>query len=159
MTLTYRHRIAALGLVLSVAGCASAPLVPPPALEGEHALLIDVTNVVCCEGVLRIAVYHDSEYWLRDDGMVRGRIGFITGVSQRVEVHGLPAGTYAIAVHQDMNGDAKLNRWLGILPREPYGFSNNVGRFGPASFNDASVTLDSDKSIEIALNPGVGSAP
>ncbi|MEM9056951.1 MAG: DUF2141 domain-containing protein [Pseudomonadota bacterium] len=142
--------------MLALAGCAGAPSQPPPLLEGEHALIIDITDVACCDGVLRVAVYHDSAYWLRDDGMVRGRIGFITGDSQRVEVHGLPPGDYAVAVHQDVNGDGKFNRWLGFLPREPYGFSNNVGRFGPAGFDDAAVSLNDDLTLEISLNPALG---
>jgi len=72
--------------------------------------------------------------------------------AQTFEIHGLPAGKYAVAVFQDLDNDNRLNRWLGLLPREPYGFSNNVGKYGPASFNKAAFDLSEDKSISIQLN-------
>ena len=86
--------------------------------------------------------------------MARGRIGMIESDNARVEIHGLPAGVYAIAVHQDLNNDGKLNRRLGLIPREPYGFSNNVGKYGPASFDKASFTLDGDTEMTIRIHGG-----
>lgn len=41
-------------------------------------------------------------------------------------IDGLPYGEYAIALFQDRNGDGKLNTNLLGIPKEPYGFSNNV---------------------------------
>lgn len=84
--------------------------------------------------------------------MVRGRLGFIQGETQTFEVHGLPAGKYAIAVYQDVDSDNKLDRWFGLIPKEPYGFSNNVGQYGPASFEQAAFELTDDKMITIQLN-------
>jgi uncharacterized protein (DUF2141 family) len=64
----------------------------------------------------------------------------------------LPAGKYAVAVFQDIDNNNKLDRWLGLLPKEPYGFSNNVGKYGPASFDNAAFDLTKDKTISIQLN-------
>ncbi len=69
-----------------------------------------------------------------------------------VEIHGLPSGRYAIAIHHDLDMDGDLNKWLGFLPSEPYGFSNNVGKYGPASFNGAAIDLADDKEIEVSLH-------
>lgn len=45
---------------------------------------------------------------------------------QSINIEGLKAGSYIIAVYQDLDLNEKLNKnWFG-LPVEPYGFSNNI---------------------------------
>lgn len=52
---------------------------------------------------------------------------------------GLSGGSYAVAILHDENDDQKMNKTSLGLPREGYGFSNNVmGAFGPPSYNRAS---------------------
>jgi len=114
-----------------------------PLAEGPLSVVIEVGGIRCCDGVLRLAVYHDKAYWMSNTDMVRGRLGFIQDDTQTFEIHGLPAGQYAVAVFQDLDSDNKLDRFLGLFPREPYGFSNNVGQYGPASFADAAFDLTS----------------
>ena len=50
-------------------------------------------------------------------------------------------GTYSIAVFHDRNGNGKLDRNFIGLPSEPYGFSNDVGRRGPPSFEGARIVV------------------
>ena len=51
---------------------------------------------------------------------------------------GLPAGNYAIAILHDENDDLKMNTNFFGIPKEGYGFSNNVtGTFGPPGYNKA----------------------
>ena len=64
----------------------------------------------------------------------------------------LPAGDYAIAILHDENNDAKMNsNWLG-LPKEGYGFSNNVmSTFGPPSFNKAAFHHTAGSTTTITI--------
>lgn len=126
------------------------PFIPPA--EGELSIVINIDGIKCCDGVLRLAVYNGADYWLSQTGLVRGRLGFIQGESQTLEIHGLQAGEYAVAVYQDLDSDNKFDRFLGLIPKEPYGFSNNVGRYGPVSFKKAAFNLTKDKTINIKLN-------
>lgn len=128
----------------------STPFVAPK--EGDLSIIINISGIRCCDGVLRLALYNGAEYWLSNTDIVRGRLGFIQSESQTFEIHGIPAGQYAVAVYQDIDSDNNLDRFLGIIPREPYGFSNNVGRYGPVSFEKASFKISSDKTINIKLN-------
>ncbi len=158
----YRHSIRVYRMIIrlfllllftfQLSACANKNHLTPPLLEGEFSLIVNVEGLVCCEGTLRLGVYHDKAFWMSETGMVRGRIGMVSSQTQKVEIHGLPKGNYAIAVHQDLNGDGKLNRRLGLIPKEPYGFSNNVGKYGPAAFGKASIYLDKDREITIVLN-------
>ena len=66
----------------------------------------------------------------------------------RCDFEDIPAGTYAITVIHDENMDGKLDtNWLGI-PKEGYGFSNDVKAllgappFSAASFEYDGGTLD-----------------
>lgn len=71
-----------------------------------------------------------------------------------VEVTGLPPGQYAVALLHDENEDGKMNTSLLGLPKEGYGFSNNVmGLMGPPSFSKASVLVKegTKKTISITL--------
>ena len=55
----------------------------------------------------------------------------------------LPAGLYAIAILHDENADGRMNKNGLGLPREGYGFSNNVtAAFGPPSFQRASFRCE-----------------
>jgi len=133
--------------------CAQQPGQSAPTFEGGLSLIINIDGLICCDGILRLGIYHDKSYWMRNTGTARGRISMVVDEQQQVEVHGLPPGDYAVAVHQDSNGDGKLNRRLGILPKEPYGFSNNVGKYGPASFEKALVRLSEDMEITVNMHP------
>ena len=68
----------------------------------------------------------------------------IVPASQHIELHfsAIPAGTYAIALIHDENGNGKLDKRL-IMPAEGFGFSRNAPvRFGPPSFASAAFTVD-----------------
>ena len=141
-------------VVLLVAGCASRvrPPVLEPLSEGPLSVVINVEGIKCCDGVMRLALYHDEAYWMSNTHIARGRLGFIQGDTQRFEIHGLPAGRYAVAVYQDVNSNNKLDRWFWTVPREPYGFSNNVGQYGPVSYEKAAFDLTQDSNLTIRLN-------
>ena len=61
----------------------------------------------------------------------------------RCDFEDIPPGTYALAVVHDENMNGKLDTsWLGI-PKEGYGFSNDVKAVrGAPSFSDATFEYD-----------------
>ncbi|NJL22125.1 MAG: DUF2141 domain-containing protein [Leptolyngbyaceae cyanobacterium SM1_3_5] len=64
----------------------------------------------------------------------------------------LPAGSYALAVYHDRNGNEILDRGAFGMPLEGYGFSNNAPAVtGPARFQDAMFLLAGMQSIEIQM--------
>jgi uncharacterized protein (DUF2141 family) len=58
-----------------------------------------------------------------------------------LRVRNVKPGAYSIAVFHDTNGNGKLDRSFIGLPNEPYGFSNDVGRRGPPSFEAARIVV------------------
>ena len=98
-----------------------------------------------------LGLYNSKSTWLQKGGMVRGRLSIANAEQQRIEIHGLAAGEYAIAVVQDLNQNHELDKRLGLFPKEPYGFSNNTGGRGPAKYAKAKFNLDVDREITIRL--------
>jgi uncharacterized protein (DUF2141 family) len=74
-----------------------------------------------------------------------------TGVSTAVFTN-LPAGSYAVAVIHDVNGDGRLNQNSLGIPTESFGFSRNPQILtGPPSFNDASFFMAGKTNIQVQL--------
>lgn len=64
----------------------------------------------------------------------------------------VPAGSYAIAILHDENDDAKMNTNILGLPKEGYGFSNNVmGAFGPPSLGKASFSYAATAQLPVTI--------
>ncbi|HRG45776.1 MAG TPA: DUF2141 domain-containing protein [Leptospiraceae bacterium] len=63
-------------------------------------------------------------------------------------------GNYSVAVYHDENENQKLDRNFIGMPKEGYGFSNNVkGKFGPPAFKDTSVIMNqTETNLSIQLN-------
>lgn len=57
--------------------------------------------------------------------------------SVSVRFPGLAAGRYAIMAYHDEDGDGTLDRFLGMVPTEGYGLSNNPVVTGPPAFDKA----------------------
>lgn len=72
----------------------------------------------------------------------------------KLNIPSLKAGTYAIAMFHDKNGDGKLNTNSLGIPKEGFGFSRNPRIFtGPPKFGDSAVfVVGSSTNIEINLN-------
>ena len=61
---------------------------------------------------------------------------------------------YSVAVYHDENEHQKLDRNFIGMPKEGYGFSNNVkGKMGPPAFKDTSVIMNqAETNLSIQLN-------
>ena len=76
---------------------------------------------------------------------------------QNFEINGmLPHGEYAISLFVDSNGNKKIDKnFLGI-PKEQYGFSNNVmGRMSAPSFDQAKFVVSGPTTQNIKLRIGI----
>lgn len=73
----------------------------------------------------------------------------INGSEASVKFTDLPAGKYAFAVLHDENDDGVMNKTGVGIPKEGYGFSNNVtGAFGPPSWKRAGFSHNKNETIQ-----------
>lgn len=119
-------------------------------VENSSLFKLQIKGLDKVEGEVRIAMFNSEENYTKET--VYAVVIPVDSLSIEWCVEGLPFGDYAIAVYHDKNENGKLDaNFLGI-PKEDYGFSNNArGRFGPASWKDASFSVNSKSTIHQIL--------
>ena len=89
-----------------------------------------------------------------EESCINGKVGVDL---ENYEINGIvPHGEYAIAVFVDVNGNGKMDKnFLGI-PKEQYGFSNNVmGRMAAPTFDQAKFEVTGPTKQNIKLRIGI----
>ena len=89
---------------------------------------------------IRVAVYSAKapEQFPSDEKFFRGVVSEATSDHMTVMVPDLPPGKYAVAAYVDNNRNGKQDKNFLGMPKEIYGFSNDVrGKFGPPDFTAA----------------------
>jgi uncharacterized protein (DUF2141 family) len=138
-------------------------LLAPLAVHGEDAavaqgvLEINVSNIENGSGTLYIAILDSPDSWLKSDSEskpFRDVTQVVTSTDDLlISVEGLPPGRYAISLFQDLNGDAEMDTNFIGFPKEPFGFSAPMGKFGPPKYEEAAVEFSGeDTSVDILLN-------
>ena len=112
---------------------------------------VTVENISDQKGYLYWSVFDSQLAYETDASPVLAGQGRVIAETLRFTLHDLPPGAYAIKLFHDANGNGKLDSNLLGLPQEGYGFSNNAGHFGPASFSEAAVLVSADTQITIRL--------
>lgn len=130
-------------------------LVPAGAsLAGTLTVDVRTTND---RGVVRCALFDSEKGFPMDTKIARGTATDDSIDSGRASClfEGLEAGTYAVSVLHDENGDDKLQTGFLGIPKEPLGFSNGAKiRFGPPKWRDARFALSgTDATIVISAEP------
>jgi len=126
-----RHTLLALFAGLGLASAASAA-----------DLSIELAGVRSEAGNLMIAVFDSADTFQKDGQEAAAFRVRARARAQRIVLVGLPAGSYAIAVFHDENGNEKLDTNMVGIPTEGNGFSNGaVGNFGPPKFDAAKLVL------------------
>lgn len=114
-------------------------------------LRVEVRGIAGTDGKIMIALFDNAQNYpnkMTSGLMLNAAAPVVTGVFT-----GLPKGEYAVQVYHDANGNGKLDTNLVGIPIERFGFSRDAaGSFGPPSFADAKVSVDSaDQTIIINL--------
>lgn len=106
----------------------------------EEGIKIIITNLRNDKGHVLVSLFKGGAGYPDDASKALRKIKLdIRNNKATVIFTGLASGDYAIAILHDENDDQKMNKNSLGLPKEGYGFSNNVkGAFGPPSWSKAS---------------------
>ena len=115
-----------------------------------QSLTLEVRDIDRPQGFLYVAVYSSPDSFLK-----KPLTGFRVEVKDKtlsIPCKGLPQGTYALALFQDLNGNGTLDTATYGIPLEPTGFSNDAeGFMGPPSFEQCSFALRRDTTLVVHL--------
>ena len=113
-------------------------------------LTVMITHIKNEEGQVAIALYRTEKDFMKtrfQGKLIKAVKGNVTVVFEN-----LPTGEYAISILHDTNENGKMDTNFIGIPKEGYGFSNDVmGAMGPPSFTKAKFTL-SEKTVIITMN-------
>jgi uncharacterized protein (DUF2141 family) len=116
--------------------------------------IVKVTNIEGRKGILYLGWFNDaSAFRMNENALYKSKTIVQNQNEVMVVFKNIPKGKYAIAVFLNENNNNLLDKnFLGI-PKEKYGFSNNIVPLTrPARFSESSFYLkDSDTIINITL--------
>lgn len=126
----------------------SAYIMPNP----NPQLTITITNIEVVEGNIRIGVFNTNDTFLKKGYSFKEYKTAVKDSTQTIVIDDLPKGEYAFILYHDKNSDGKMNRKLIGIPKEPYGFSNNVRpKLSHPTFEECKFVLDDKLELEIKL--------
>ena len=113
-------------------------------------LTVNISEVSQGKGHVMVGLYSGIEAFEQGKTSFGSRVK-ANNEQEQVIFKDLPAGEYAIKIYQDENSNQKLDfNFIGI-PKEGYGYSNNVGRFGRPAYQEAKFTVEEKTEIQIEL--------
>jgi len=113
-------------------------------------LTVNITDIEQGKGHVMVALYAGSENYTAGKTATSAKVK-AEEVSESVIFKDLDDGEYAIKMFQDENDNNKLDTNMMGIPKEGYGFSNNVGMFGQPEYKEAKFIVKDNTVIEIDL--------
>ncbi len=122
-------------------------------LIGQHKIIVNVSNVRSNNGHILLSLFNSDKGWPDDLAVTLKQVIFpVKDNKAHYVFDNMPAGNYAIAIMFDENDNNEMDYSFLHLPKEGYGFSNNVmGTFGPPSFKEAAFIVIADTPVAIKL--------
>lgn len=115
-------------------------------------LTLHVTNIETLKGAIVIGVFNTEKDFLIEGAAFKNYTMKVNEISKRLVIKDLPVGNYAISLYHDENLDNECNLNFFGIPKEGYGFSNNVKpKLSAPSFKDCKFSLFTDKVLDIKL--------
>ena len=138
----------------------SCLMLVPISNSEEANLKINILNLEK-PGILYLSICKDETGFketVENESKEESCIAMIREIDlQNTEINNLlPCGEYAVTLFVDFNGNKKLDKnFLGI-PKEQYGFSNNVmGKMSPPTFDQAKFVITGATTQNIKLRIGI----
>lgn len=131
-------------MLLAVMVCSASALC-------QTNLQVTVTNIKGVKGNIMVGIFDSDEKFLKEP--LDGRMAKANGDSITVVFENLKPGKYAVSVLHDANKNQDLDKNKLGIPKEGFGFSNNVnGAMGPPSFKRAIIDLTPEmKDLDIGI--------
>ena len=129
-------------MALSALALLAAPL---RATEPQGTTLdLTIANARNARGMIRLCLTANPRHFPDCSRDTAARTLSIPASQTSARFTGLPAGTYAVSLIHDENGNGRMDMAL-VMPREGFGFSRNprIG-MGPPRFAAASFAIGSD---------------
>ena len=121
-------------------------------LFSQSLIIVNVDNIKTEYGKIRIGVYNSKKDFPKKEAVYRG----VNINSRKGSVEGklsVEPGDYVVSLFHDVNDNGKLDKTLLGLPKEPYGFSNNIyGTFNRPLYEKSIITVADNDTITLSIS-------
>jgi uncharacterized protein (DUF2141 family) len=120
--------------------------------EPNPKLTIKISNIEKMKGEIIVGVFSSESAFLKEGAAVKNYSIKVNKDAATFTITDLPKGEYAISMYHDENSDNKMNTSFIGIPKEAYGFSNNVKpKMSAPKYQDCKFTFSEDKTLQIKL--------
>ena len=126
----------------------TTPLLPP---ASKTRFTVEIQNVQTATGTVEIGLYKPCNGFPDkckpyETKLVKAAKGSVHAIFE------VDPGDYALAIYHDVNSNGKIDMRF-MIPREPYGFSNNIRpRFSAPKFHECRVQIGQEaKNVSIRI--------
>ena len=131
--------------VLAFAAAGGVPAAPA-ASAATAPVTVQVAQVRSAKGRVHVALC-PKERFLADTCLYEASAPAQAGVTT-VTFPAIPAGEYAAQAFHDENGNGKMDRVMGMIPKEGFGFSRDAKvRFAPPKWDEAVFTHEAKPQV------------
>jgi len=119
----------------------------------SHNITVQISNVEGQTGEVLIGLYNKAEgFTLIEKVYQKGKIENISNDSMTYIFMNVPQGEYAISIFHDENSNRKLDKNFFAIPKEGYGFSNNLRpALRSATFEESMFEVNEDVNLTISM--------
>jgi len=120
-------------------------------LQAQNTVTVTMTDFDNDKGTALVGLYDSEENFLEREFM--SRKSKIENETATVTFTDVPDGVYAVSCFHDEDDNEKLNMFMGMMPTEDYGTSNNApANFGPPKWKDAKFDIKNGETKTFEIN-------
>ena len=109
-----------------------------------------VSNLKGTDGEVLFALYTQDSFMVQEPEF-SGKASIVDGQAKLV-FENVPAGTYAVVILHDKNGNGRMDFDASGMPQESFGTSGSNFQYGPPSWEESKFSYDGQqKNVEIRL--------
>lgn len=122
------------------------------ASQAQNTISVTVSNIDKAEGNVEISLYNNAEAFPHSKGRYKTANATVKGNTVTYEFKNVPNGEYAIALFHDANNNGIMDKNIFGIPKEPYGFSNNVvPKMSAPKYDQCAFNVSGKTNISIKL--------
>lgn len=120
--------------------------------QNNPKLTIKISNIEKIKGEIKVGVFNTDTNFLKEGYAIKNYAIKVENNTAILTITDLPKGEYAVTMYHDQNSDNECNRNFIGIPKEPYGFSNNIKpKMSAPKYKDCKFSFTDNKTLNIKL--------
>lgn len=122
-------------------------------VKAQSKIVAEISNFENNKGVCRACLFNNASSFKGESGSPVECVQVaISNKKSQVQFNNVPAGTYAVFLFHDTNGNNKMDKNFMGIPKEGYGASQNKLPFAAApTFSENSFNVNNGTTVRLAI--------